>query len=171
VTLSSGNAWGYRGSDVTVQLPLRNFKNMFSCSQQRTTRPVTSLGHKVGPNFFKQCPIISNYVQHFPRGEEILGGSPSCVNMITGLRTTSNNLFFLSKIVQQRFAIIFYTPKIPAGCGPAIEQWFPTGVSRRGVTRWDGARGKKQVWRPRVRNWGLSEANVLYWRKYLQGRP
>jgi len=32
-----------------------------------------------------------------------------------------------------------------------------------GVTRLDGARGKKQVWRPRVRTWGLSEANVLYW--------
>jgi len=36
-----------------------------------------------------------------------------------------------------------------------------------GVTRLDGARGKKQVWRPRVRTWGLSEANLLYWRKYL----
>ena len=31
----------------------------------------------------------------------------------------------------------------------------------RCVTRLDGARGKKQVWRPRVRTWGLSEANVL----------
>jgi len=31
----------------------------------------------------------------------------------------------------------------------------------RSVTRWDGARGKKQVWRPHVRTWGLSEANVL----------
>jgi len=26
--------------------------------------------------------------------------------------------------------------------------------------------GKKQVWRPHVRTWGLSEANVLCWRKY-----
>jgi len=38
-------------------------------------------------------------------------------------------------------------------------------VWRRGVTRLDSARGKKQFWRPHVRNWGLSEANVLYWRK------
>jgi len=37
----------------------------------------------------------------------------------------------------------------------------------RGVTRSDGARGKKQVWRPHVRNWDLSEANLLYWKKYL----
>jgi len=37
----------------------------------------------------------------------------------------------------------------------------------RGATRLDGARGKKQVWRPHVWTWGLSEANVLYWRKYL----
>ena len=39
--------------------------------------------------------------------------------------------------------------------------------SSRGVTRLDGAQGKKQVWRPHVRTWGLSEANVLFWRKYL----
>ena len=38
----------------------------------------------------------------------------------------------------------------------------------RGVTRLDGARGIKQVWRPHVRTWGLSEANLLYWRNYLQ---
>jgi len=31
----------------------------------------------------------------------------------------------------------------------------------RGVTRLGGVRGKKQVWRPHVRTWGLSEANVL----------
>ena len=38
----------------------------------------------------------------------------------------------------------------------------------RGVTRLDGTRGKKQLWRPHVRTWGLSETNVLYWRKHLQ---
>ena len=38
----------------------------------------------------------------------------------------------------------------------------------RGVTRLDGARGKKQVWHPHVRTWGLSKANLLYWRKYLR---
>jgi len=36
-----------------------------------------------------------------------------------------------------------------------------------GVTRWDGARDKKQVWLPGVRTWCLSEANLLYWRKCL----
>ena len=40
--------------------------------------------------------------------------------------------------------------------------------SNSGVTRLDGARGKKQVWRPHVRTWALSEANLLHWRKYLQ---
>jgi len=37
----------------------------------------------------------------------------------------------------------------------------------RGVTRLDGARGKKQVWRSHVRSWGLSETNALYWKKLL----
>jgi len=36
-----------------------------------------------------------------------------------------------------------------------------------GVTRLDGARGKKQVWSPHTWTWGLSKANVLYWSKYL----
>jgi len=45
--------------------------------------------------------------------------------------------------------------------------FFVARYTSRGVTRLDGARGKKQVWRPRVRTYGLSEANVLYWRKYL----
>jgi len=40
-------------------------------------------------------------------------------------------------------------------------------VPPRGVTRFDGARGKKQVWCPDVRTRGLSEANLLYWRKCL----
>ena len=38
----------------------------------------------------------------------------------------------------------------------------------RGVTRLDGARGKNKVWCSHVQSWGLSEANVLYWRKYLR---
>ena len=39
--------------------------------------------------------------------------------------------------------------------------------SSSGVTRLDGARGKKQVWCPHIWIWDLLEANVLYWRKYL----
>jgi len=35
------------------------------------------------------------------------------------------------------------------------------------LTSLDGARGKKQVWRPHVRTWGLPEANVLYWKNTL----
>jgi len=35
-----------------------------------------------------------------------------------------------------------------------------------GLTRLDGARGKKQVWRPCIRTWGLPEANVLHWSSY-----
>ena len=39
----------------------------------------------------------------------------------------------------------------------------------RSVTRLDGAWGKKQVWRPHVRTWRLSEANVglLFWKNWL----
>ena len=37
----------------------------------------------------------------------------------------------------------------------------------RGATRSDGARGKKQVWRPPCSKWGLSEASALYRREYL----
>ena len=35
----------------------------------------------------------------------------------------------------------------------------------RDETRLDGVWGKKQVWRPRVRTWCLSEANVPFWKK------
>ena len=42
-------------------------------------------------------------------------------------------------------------------------------VSGAAITmmRLDGARGKKQVWRARVWTWALSEANLLYGRKYF----
>ena len=58
------------------------------------------------------------------------------------------------------------------GCIVSISPCWPLHtypqrvVNGRGVTRLDGARGKKQVWRPNVRTC-LSQANVLYWRKYL----
>jgi len=41
----------------------------------------------------------------------------------------------------------------------AEEYW----ITVRGATKLDGARDKKQVWRPYVRTWGLSEANALHW--------
>ena len=44
---------------------------------------------------------------------------------------------------------------------------WTVGDWNRGVTRFDGARGKKLVWCPHIRTWGISEANVLYWRKNL----
>jgi len=34
----------------------------------------------------------------------------------------------------------------------------------RGVTRLDGVCGKKQVWRPHVWAWGLTKANLLFWK-------
>ena len=65
---------------------------------------------------------------------------------------------------------ISYLELIPSsdmGLGK-VDVWFvvrPT--TPRGIRRLDGARGKKQVWRPCVRAWCLSEGNALYWRKYL----
>ena len=44
---------------------------------------------------------------------------------------------------------------------------FVLFVAPRGVTRLEGAWGKNQICCPHVRTWGLSEANVLHWRKYL----
>jgi len=38
-------------------------------------------------------------------------------------------------------------------------------LAGRNEVRW--VQCKRQAWRPHVRAWGLSEANVLYWRKYL----
>jgi len=40
-------------------------------------------------------------------------------------------------------------------------------VGSRGVTRLDGVRGKKNVWRSLVQIWGLPKASALFWRKYL----
>ena len=53
------------------------------------------------------------------------------------------------------------------GCGFEPAHCYSTCSGSRGVTRLDGARGKKQVRCPHVRTWGLSEANVLFWRKCL----
>jgi len=50
-------------------------------------------------------------------------------------------------------------PHLPHMDNPE-EYW----ITVRGVTKLDGARAKKQVWRPYVRTWGFSEANALYWR-------
>ena len=47
--------------------------------------------------------------------------------------------------------------------GNAKEYW----ITARGITRLDGARGKKQVWRPCVRTWAFSESNSLYRRKQV----
>ena len=49
----------------------------------------------------------------------------------------------------------------------AQPEWGRRGHGPRGVTRLDGARGKKQVWRPHVTTWSLLQAKVLHWRKYL----
>jgi len=49
----------------------------------------------------------------------------------------------------------------------AQSEWGRRGHGPRGVTRLDGARCKKQVWCAHVATWSLSQAKVLYWRKYL----
>ena len=53
-------------------------------------------------------------------------------------------------------------PKI--AWAPAPQPWLqltcPRNFYVRGLERLDGARGEKQVWRPRVRTWGLSETNL-----------
>ena len=41
-------------------------------------------------------------------------------------------------------------------------------MRHRCVPRWDGARGKKQLWHLYVRTWGPFGVNVLYWRKTLR---
>jgi len=55
----------------------------------------------------------------------------------------------------------------PVGTTSYKQIHYAYGRVGRGVTRLVGARGKKQVWRPLLRTWGLSEANAQYWRKYL----
>ena len=45
----------------------------------------------------------------------------------------------------------------------AQEHWAPT----MGVTRLDSALCKKQVWRPYVRTWALSESKCTVLKKYL----
>jgi len=60
-----------------------------------------------------------------------------------------------------------FDPKPTSGVGVLEQRPLNCFASGRGVTRLDGARDKKQVWRRHVRNWGLSETNVLHWRKPL----
>jgi len=55
---------------------------------------------------------------------------------------------------------------VDVSCPRTNRRWCKNRLTR-GVTRLDGARGKKQVCRPHIWTWDLSEANVLYWRKYL----
>jgi len=70
------------------------------------------------------------------------------------------NVFWCESTTQSSRRPLFLTTAAvhPKQTLPNI--WLP---EVRGVTRLDGARDKKQVWRPRVRTWCLSEANVLYW--------
>ena len=68
-----------------------------------------------------------------------------------GVRATYNN----------SFQIMHCIPRNVRACPYQVKHRI------RAVTRFDGARGKKQVWRPHVRTWDLSEANILYWRQYL----
>jgi len=68
-----------------------------------------------------------------------------------------------SKLLHHFSCALFKAPQICAKYDDAL-------IATRDVTRLDGARGNKQVWRPHVRNWGFAETNVLYWRQYLWHR-
>jgi len=71
--------------------------------------------------------------------------------------------------VQQGFHSVFakkthLVPKMPDS---NLKRHAHIKRAYRGIIRLNGARGMKQVWRPHVRTWGLSDANALHWRKYL----
>jgi len=77
-------------------------------NEPHTNRPVTSLGHQgwrrvlwEGPNFFKLCPIILNYVQHiFPGGRKIFhgGNGPLVTGLHTNRRTWSPQLSLMCRL-------------------------------------------------------------------------
>jgi len=77
-----------------------------------------------------------------------------------------SNLLLVKRMKEWFCAVPFLWEKI--GIRSISSSCFENRVYRnRGVTRLDGARGKKQVWRTHVRTWGLSEANLLL-KKVLQ---
>jgi len=48
-----------------------------------------------------------------------------------------------------------------------LNHYSAAHATARDLMRLDGTQDNKQVWGPHVRTWGLSEANALYWKKYL----
>ena len=74
----------------------------------------------------------------------------SVVELISGNRSVARHLLRFWNVVKR---------------DPRQPKYF---LPSRGVPGLDDARGKKQIWCPHVRTWGLAEANVLYWRKYLR---
>ena len=66
-----------------------------------------------------------------------------------------------------RSTVLMATCYWPSSHCIPTQKFVSVSVEFRGVTRVDGARGKKQVCRSHVLTWGLPEGNALYWRKYL----
>ena len=63
-------------------------------------------------------------------------------------------------LIADSWPCAFVTSTILESCSVLHDRSTWTGY--RGVTRLEGTLGKKQVWRPYGRNWGLSKANVQY---------
>jgi len=66
------------------------------------------------------------------------------------------------------YLFLYAKPKLQNALFKSSYKFVATCQSTRCVLRLGDARGKKQVWRPHVRTWGLSEAKVLEWRKFLR---
>jgi len=89
--------------------------------------------------------------------------------MVTGLTTISLSQKYLSPRIMVHSDVFNHWQFFTCNTVWLISQMACLMVcpGTRGVTRLDGARGKKQVWHPHVQTWGFSEENLLYWRKYL----
>jgi len=130
--------------------------------------------------------FFGNFAKYFPQHSSLSVLDPRCLDVMTPSRNATTWLCcrntlecrFCSKwlsshirdqtppkyaatsLCAQRRAVLGRqqrNPPPPFFC--VVLDMFGTN---RGVTGWDGARDKKQVWRPHGRTWGLSEAN---WRK------
>jgi len=122
------------------------------------------------------CFRVFWYVRLYAYPKRFFGGSESCAyfrNNIPFFRPSSCFLWSDDFDNQQHFVlnslwliVCHWWAGIFAN---KFRHFDKTIVMCRSVTRLDGAWGKKQVWRPHVRTWGLSEANVglLFWKKWL----
>ena len=92
-----------------------------------------------------------------------------CLNSLFGFSDSS--AIYVEHITQIAFPNMCATQNVYIHWSPRHLIWlflWPTTRSCSGSSQDQtspGTRGK--FWRPHIGTWGLSEANVLYWRKYL----